>query len=105
MTKEISQQKKEHDELASSRLYGLANAIYKQFLDGEVPSVSMPTRTKNNIEYNDDSEVWVYGDRESERSAKTVKGAFQLLKSVHTVDFLIKNHLYQNRGSTLRELY
>ena len=98
MAKEISQQKKEHDELASNRLYGLTDTIYKQFMDGEVPSVNLPTRTKNNIEYNDDSEVWVYGDRESERSAKTVKGAFQLLKAVHTVDFLVKNHLSQNRG-------
>ncbi|WP_321419057.1 DNA topoisomerase IV subunit A [uncultured Methanomethylovorans sp.] len=105
MAKERSQQKKEHDELASNRLYGLTDTIYKQFMDGEVPSVNLPTRTKNNIEYNDDSEVWVYGDRESERSAKTVKGAFQLLKAVHTVDFLVKNHLSQNRGSTLRELY
>lgn len=100
-----SQAKKNHDEIASNRLYGLSEVIYNQFIDEEVPSVTLPTRTKKNIEYNNDSEVWVYGDRESERSAKTVKGAFQLLKTVHTVDFLLKNHLNQNRGSTLRELY
>lgn len=105
MDKEIFQTKKNNDKIASNRLYGLTGELYNQFLEGQVPSVTLPSRTKKNIAYNDDSEVWVYGGRESERSAKTVKGAFQLLKTVHTVDFLLKNHLNQNRGSTLRELY
>ena len=70
-----------------------------------MPNVSLPSRTKANLEYSDESDVWVYGDRESERSAKTVKGAFQLLKTTYATDFLINEHLAHNRGSTLRELY
>lgn len=105
MPEEMSSQKKEHDAIASSRLLGLAEELYNQFLDETIPNVNLPTRTKKNIEYSDESDVWVYGDRETERSAKTVKGAFQLLKTTHVVDFLVNNHLGQNRGSTLRELY
>jgi DNA topoisomerase-6 subunit A len=105
MADNLSTQKKEHDEIASGRLLGLAGELYDQFTDEVVPSVSLPSRTKANIEYSEDSDVWVYGDRETERSAKTVKGAFQLLKTSHVIDFLVKNHLGQNRGSTLRELY
>jgi DNA topoisomerase-6 subunit A len=105
MTEEPSLQRKEHDAIASNRLLGLAEELYNQFTDEIIPNVNLPTRTKKNIEYSDESEVWIYGDRETERSAKTVKGAFQLLKTTHVVDFLVKNHLGQNRGSTLRELY
>ena len=91
--------------LAREKLLELAEKIYNQFEDEVVPSVSLPSRTKANIEYCDESDVWVYGDRESERSAKTVKGAFQLLKTIYATDFIIREHLAHNRGSTLRELY
>ncbi len=97
--------KKQQNALAKNRLMGLTEKLYNQFLDEVVPNISLPSRTKENIRYDENSHVWVYGDRESERSAKTVKGAFQLLKSTHAVDFIIKNHLQQDRGSTLRELY
>ena len=103
--KKVSKHRKEHDSLAKDRLLGLAEELYDQFVDEIVPNVNMPSRTKNNIEYSDKSDVWVYGDRTSIRSAKTVKGAFQLLKTAYTVDFLVKNHIAYNRGSTLRELY
>ncbi|MCQ6963080.1 DNA topoisomerase IV subunit A [Methanolobus chelungpuianus] len=105
MAEQRSEQKKEYDAIASNRLLGLAEELYNQFLDETIPNVNLPTRTKKNIEYSDESDVWVYGDRETERSAKTVKGAFQLLKTTHVVDFLVNNHLKENRGSTLRELY
>ncbi|MGB9927050.1 MAG: DNA topoisomerase VI, partial [Methanosarcina sp.] len=93
------------DALAREKLLEIAEKIYSQFENEVVPSVSLPSRTKGNIEYSDESDVWVYGDRESERSAKTVKGAFQLLKTTYATDFLINEHLAHSRGSTLRELY
>jgi DNA topoisomerase-6 subunit A len=102
---DISPQRQENDEIAKNRLLGLTSELYNQFVDEIVPNITLPSRTKNNIEYSEKSDVWVYGDRETERTAKTVKGAFQLLKSTHVVDFLLNNHIGQNRGSTLRELY
>jgi DNA topoisomerase VI subunit A len=89
---------------ARAQLIELAAEFYDQFADGEVPSMSIPTRTKSNIEYDEDSRVWVYGDRHSTRSANSVRGARKLLKAIYTIDFLAEQ-LGQDRSSTLRELY
>ncbi len=90
---------------AEEKIMGLARSLYSQFQDGIVPHITLPTRTKANIEYNKDEEVWVYGSQETLRSVKTVRGAKSLLKTVHLADLLIKEHLRNNRGSTLREIY
>ncbi|MFW6003123.1 MAG: DNA topoisomerase IV subunit A, partial [Halanaeroarchaeum sp.] len=89
---------------AQSRLIDLAAQFYDQFAVGDVPSMEVPTRSKSNIEYDEDSHVWVYGDRTSTRSANTVGGARKLLKAVYTIEFLAQQ-LDQDRSSTLRELY
>ncbi|WP_424019029.1 DNA topoisomerase IV subunit A [Halorientalis pallida] len=89
---------------AREQLIDLAAEFYDQFADGEVPTMSIPTRTKSNIEYDEDMDVWVYGDRKSTRSAKTVSGAQKLLKATYVIDFLAQQ-LEEDRSSTLRELY
>ena len=89
---------------ARDQLIDLAAQFYDQFELGEIPHMSVPTRTKSNIEYSEDKDVWVYGDRESRRTANTVSGARKLLKAVYTIDFL-SDQLDQDRSSTLRELY
>lgn len=91
-----------HD--ARERLIELAAEFYDQFADGDVPEMSIPTRTKSNIEYDEDSQVWVYGDRTSTRSANSVRGARKLLKAIYTIEFLA-DQLGEDRSSTLRELY
>ncbi|GAB3665812.1 DNA topoisomerase IV subunit A [Halopiger thermotolerans] len=92
------------DQQAREQLIDLAAQFYDQFELGEIPHMSVPTRTKNNIEYDEDEEVWVYGDRESTRSANSVRGARKLLKAVYTIEFLAEQ-LEEDRSSTLRELY
>jgi len=89
---------------ARDELVALAEQFYDQFEDGDVPRMSLPTRSKSNIEYDEDADVWVYGDSQSTRSANSVRGARKLLKSVFTVDFLVQQ-LEEGRSSTLRELY
>jgi len=90
---------------AQDRLMEVARSLYRQFQDGVVPHIVLPTRTKNNIEYSRKDDVWVYGDHESLRSVKTVRGAKSLLKTVYLTELLLKEHLQNNRGSTLREIY
>ncbi|MFB6079968.1 MAG: DNA topoisomerase IV subunit A [Haloferacaceae archaeon] len=92
------------DREARERLIELAAEFHDQFRDGEVPKLRLPTRTKSNIEYDEDAGVWVYGDRTSTRSANSISGARKLLKSAYTIDFLARQ-LEEGRSSTLRELY
>ncbi|ADB58091.1 DNA topoisomerase IV subunit A [Archaeoglobus profundus] len=87
-----------------SKLLSIVENIYDQMKRGEIPEIKLTTRTKQNIEFKESSEVWVYGDKKSVRSAKSVKGAYQLLRMVYVIGFL-KEQLSQNRSSTLRELY
>ncbi|WP_340099794.1 DNA topoisomerase IV subunit A [Salinibaculum salinum] len=94
----------ETDSEAREQLIDLAAQFYDQFAEGTVPSMEVPTRTKSNIEYDEDKNVWVYGDRTSTRSAKSVRGAEKLLKAIYTIDFLAQQ-LDEDRSSTLRELY
>jgi DNA topoisomerase-6 subunit A len=89
---------------ARKQLLDLAAQFYDQFDNGDVPRMRIPTRTKSNIEYDPEKKVWVYGDRHSTRSAKTVSGAQKLLKATYTIDFLTRQ-LDEDRSSTLRELY
>ncbi|RLM88133.1 DNA topoisomerase IV subunit A [Halobellus sp. Atlit-38R] len=95
---------KQDDELAQERLVDLAAEFYDQFAAGEVPHMDIPTRTKSNIVFDEDSNVWVYGDRTSTRTANSVRGARKLLKASYTIEFLV-NQLEEDRSSTLRELY
>ena len=101
---ELLKAKKEKDSLTKQRLLQIINTIYEQFAKEQIPQLLIPTRTKSNIAFNEESEVWVYGERESARSCKTVRGAYSLLKSSYTIEFLNKQ-LDENRSSTLRELY
>jgi len=100
----MSSETQTQEEKAREKLIDLASEFYDQFADGDVPTMSLPTRTKSNIEYDEEMDVWVYGDRKSTRSAKTVSGAEKLLKATYAIDFLARQ-LEEDRSSTLRELY
>jgi len=89
---------------ADSRLLKIARQWYDQMKGGEIPSISLPSRTKQNIEYDDETEVWRYGDRESVRSAGSAKSALHLLKMAFVIWF-VRQQIRENRSSTLRELY
>jgi DNA topoisomerase-6 subunit A len=96
--------REEMDAVAKERLVDIAREWYDQLQNGVVPYVRLPTRTKQNIAYDDESEVWKYGDKESTRAATNEKGAIHLLKMAYIIGFL-KQQLVENRSSTLRELY
>ena len=89
---------------AQQRLIGLAEQFYDQFAGGDIPEMQIPTRTKANIVFDEETQVWVYGERRSARSANTVSGAQKLLKTTYAIEFLI-DQLDEDRSSTLRELY
>ncbi len=43
--------KEDLDIQATGRLIGIARKWYDQMLEGQIPSIALPTRTKQNIEY------------------------------------------------------
>lgn len=101
---EIENTGKLNEQAAARELLTLANNMKSQLHRGEIPNMQLPTRTKSNIVFDEDSQVWVYGDRQSSRTANSVTGAKKLLKSIYAMDFLI-NQVREERSSTLRELY
>ncbi len=94
----------ERDMATKQRLMEIAKVWYDQMGGGDIPSMTLPSRTKYNIEYDDASEVWKYGEKESVRDAKTAKSAVHMLKMAYVMWF-IKMQLAENRSSTLREMY
>ena len=95
--------KEDKDKIADEKLLDIANKWYQQMQNASIPYISLPTRTKHNIEYDESSEVWKYGDKETLRVANSSKGAVHLLKMAYVVGFL-KQQLKENRSSTLREM-
>ncbi len=89
---------------ARTELTKLAKQFNDQLENGEIPRMEVPTRTKANIKYDEESNVWVYGDRTSTTSANSVSGAKKLMRALYTIEFL-DNQLAEGRSSTLRELY
>jgi len=85
-------------------LMKIVGGIYDQLNDGEIPSMSLPMRSKKNIEFNSKTNVWKYGDMQTNRNCKTAKGAATMLKSVYMIDF-IDMMIRTNKSSTLREMY
>ncbi len=85
-------------------LTGLVERMYDQLDGGEIPSMELPLRSKRNIEFDANHNVWKYGDLKTSRSAKTVNGAVMMLRTVYTAEF-INDMIRDNKSSTLREMY
>ncbi|NLL95217.1 MAG: DNA topoisomerase IV subunit A [Thermoplasmatales archaeon] len=89
---------------AQDSLKGIVETLYDQLDGGKIPTMSLPQRSKRNIEFDPKKNVWVYGDQQTVRTAKTVNGALMMLRTVCTVEF-IDTMIRENRSSTLREMY
>ena len=46
---------------AVHELEQIAEKIYNQLSTGKIPEMSIPTRSKNNIIFDEKSKVWKYG--------------------------------------------
>ncbi|PKK86319.1 MAG: DNA topoisomerase VI [Thermoplasmata archaeon HGW-Thermoplasmata-1] len=89
---------------AVKRMGDIASKIYHDLASSEIPTLSLPARTKSNIEFNEMYRVWKYGNATTTRSAKSLDGAYMLLRTMHMADF-IKSMIDQKKSSTLREMY
>ena len=89
---------------AVNRMVELADLIHTDMVKGNIPHMSIPSRTKNNITFNKKHGVWKYGKAESQRTAKKLDGAYMILRSLYMAEF-IKEMIGQKKSSTLREMY
>lgn len=94
----------ENREEVIRELQQIARNFHEQFSEGDVPSLSIPYRTKNNIEYDEDMKVWRLGNRKKTQSAKSASGATSLNRKMRVIEYLL-NQVEENRSSTLREMY
>ncbi len=97
-------QKFKENQEAQFRLKKIAEYIYGQLRNEEVPHLEVSSRTKNNIVLSKDHKVWVYGSDQVTRSAKDLGGATNILRSLYTVNF-IDEMINSGKSSTLREMY
>ena len=86
------------------KIDGIASKIYNDLENTDVPFLNLPTRTKANIKFDDKLNVWKYGNNISERNAKSLDGAYMILRTMYMADF-IKEMIKIKKSSTLREMY
>ena len=94
----------ERQKKAVDNLTAIIASLYDQMENGEIPTMSLPLRSKKNIEFDPRYDVWKYGNLQTSRTAKTVQGATMMLRTVHTIN-LMDDMIRNNRSSTLREMY
>ena len=82
----------------------IASKVYSDLKASEIPHLKLPTRTKTNIQFDEKYNVWKYGGNTTERSAKSLDGAYMMLRTMYMVEF-IKEMIKSNKSSTLREMY
>ncbi len=86
------------------KLEEMVSSIYSMLSSGDIPEISMPSRSKENIVLDPMLSVWRYGESTVTRSGKAVDGAEYMVKLLHMVDF-IREMLRESKSSTLREMY
>lgn len=94
----------ERQEAALQQLQKIAESIYGDFQRREIPNLELAVRSKSNIQFEDELNVWKYGENVTERSAKKTDGAYMLLRTLYMAEF-IKQMINETKSSTLREMY
>src|SRR5918996_1224037 len=82
----------------------IAKGIYDDFAHQRIPNLELAVRTKGNLAFADELNVWKYGEALTERSAKKTDGAYMLLRTMYLAEF-IKQMINEGKSSTLRETY
>ncbi|RLF45349.1 MAG: DNA topoisomerase VI, partial [Thermoplasmata archaeon] len=83
---------------AVEEMMKIAEEIYNDLKNSRIPELVIPSRTKSNIIFDERHRVWKYGKNTSTRSAVSLAGAYMLLRTVYTIDF-IKKMIDQKKSS------
>ena len=85
-------------------LHSVAAEMHDKMLKGKPPAMTLPVRTKKNIQFDKKLQVYKYGKKRSTRDATSLGSAKNLLRALHVVEF-IEEMIEAGKSSTLREMY
>ena len=85
-------------------LHSVAAEMHDKMLKGKPPAMTLPVRTKKNIQFDKKLQVYKYGKNKSTRDATALSSARVLLRSLHITEF-IEEMIDSGKSSTLREMY
>ena len=85
-------------------LHQVVDEMYTKLQKGETPTMTLPVRTKLNIDFDKNLGVYKYGKKKSTRDASSLGSAKNLLRALHMVEF-IDEMIDNGKSSTLREMY
>ena len=85
-------------------LHEVAEEMHNKMIKGVAPTMTLPVRTKMNIEFDKKLGVFKYGKKRSVRDATSLRSANQLLRALHIIEF-IEEMIDNQKSSTLREMY
>ena len=85
-------------------LHSVAAEMHDKMLKGKPPAMTLPVRTKKNIQFDKKLQVYKYGKNKSTRDATALSSARVLLRSLHITEF-IEEMIESGKSSTLREMY
>jgi len=85
-------------------LHLVVEEMYNKLNKGEPPTMTLPVRTKLNINFDKKLGVYKYGKKKSIRDASSLGSAKNLLRALHMVEF-IDEMIDNSKSSTLREMY
>ena len=93
--------KRREDGETKKALHLVVEEMYNNMVKGNPPSMTLPVRTKKNIQFNDKLNVYKYGKKRSTRNAVDLGSAKQLLRTLHVIECI--DEMVQNgKTSTLR---
>ncbi len=94
-----------HDpEATKAAMHEVVEEMYNKMVKGDPPTMTLPVRTKKNIQFDEKLGVYKYGKRSSVRNATDLGSAKQLLRALHVIEF-IDEMIDNGKSSTLREMY
>ncbi|MGQ9639627.1 MAG: hypothetical protein ACUVUB_04140 [Candidatus Bathyarchaeia archaeon] len=95
---------RERKEKVLASLQNLGDRIYRQIVAGEFPWIKMPSRSINNILYDQKLRQYILGNRSVRRSSRNIRHIRPLTQLVWTAMF-VNDLTRQSKTSTLRDVF
>ncbi|MBS7625600.1 DNA topoisomerase IV subunit A [Candidatus Bathyarchaeota archaeon] len=95
---------RERKEKVLTSLQNLGERIYRQIIAGEFPWIKMPSRSINNILYDQKLRQYILGNRSVRRSSRNIRHIRPLTQLIWTAMF-VNDLTRQSKTSTLRDVF